>query len=145
MLEDPPPRPKARASPTPAAATKARGKTQRVKALTDLQADFPTLSNRYSEDLVINVALSLTCQLLTFKWKQLVWMLRIRRAVEMEMGDRSRWRRNPRWLMMMLGRQLASMWGHMGAARQLCNDPRLSAMMKGDPIPTPRARSRREG
>ena len=37
-------------------------------------------------DLVINVALSITCQMLTFKWKQLVWMLRIRRAVQMEMG-----------------------------------------------------------
>ncbi|CAE7216972.1 unnamed protein product [Symbiodinium sp. CCMP2592] len=90
VLEDLPPRPKARSSSTTTVTTKAKGQTQRVTALTDLQADFPTLPNRYSDDLVINVALSLTCQLLTFKWKQLVWMLRIRWDVEMEMGDRSR-------------------------------------------------------
>ncbi|CAE7879281.1 unnamed protein product [Symbiodinium sp. KB8] len=137
-LEDPPPpkgRPATRSGP-PVAKAKAVGKSQKVKALTDHQANFPTLSNRYSDDLVINVALSLTCQMLTFKWKQLVWMLRIRRAVEMEFGDSSRWRRNPRWLMMMMmGKQIASLWGHLGAARQLCNDPKLNYLMKGNALP----------
>ncbi|OLP95636.1 hypothetical protein AK812_SmicGene22229 [Symbiodinium microadriaticum] len=145
LLEDAPPNPRGRASTTTSTGARPKTKTQRVRALTDLDADFPTLSNRYSDDVVINAALSLTCQMLTFKWKQFTWMLRVKRAVKMELGGSVRWRRNPRWLMMMFGRQLASMWGHLGAARQLCNDPRLNDLMKGDPIARREEdRSRRE-
>ncbi|CAE7261787.1 RE1 [Symbiodinium necroappetens] len=145
LLEDAPKNPRGRASTTTSTGTRPKTKTQRVRALTDLDADFPTLSNRYSDDVVINAALSLTCQMLTFKWKQFTWMLRVKRAVRMELGGSVRWRRNPRWLMMMFGRQLASMWGHLGAARQLCNDPRLNDLMKGDPLARREEdRSRRE-
>ena len=55
--------------------SKTNSKTQKVRVLTDHQADLPTLSNRDSDDLVINVALSLACQLLIFKSKQFTWML----------------------------------------------------------------------
>ena len=39
-------------------------------------------------------------------------------------GRPLKWKRNPRWLMALHGRQLAALWGHLGAARQLCFNPR---------------------
>ena len=86
------------------------------------------------------------CDDLPPEWKTFVWMIRVRAAVRSEFGEHTKWRRNPRWLMGLFGRQLASLWGHVGAARQLTNDPKHFHLMKGDePPPPPRTRSRREG
>ena len=123
-----PPRP----SSAPSTTTRTRGSgPPRVKALTDHAAPFPSLSNKFSDDVVINLALSLQGQLFAFKWKMFTWMLRVRRAVRLECGPKTRWRRNPRWLMLLFGRQVAAMWGHLGSARQLCNDPRQAHLMQG--------------
>ncbi|CAE7682647.1 RE2 [Symbiodinium necroappetens] len=99
-----------------------KGKTpMKLHALTDHEAPFPSLpfpslSNKFSDDLVINLMLSLQGQLFAFKWKMFVWMVRIREAVRREFGSAAKWKRNPRWMMLLLGRQLGAMWGHLGAA-----------------------------
>ena len=47
---------------------------------------------------------------MTYKWKQLLWMLRARESLG------RRWRGNPRWLAVMFSREAASIYGHMGAS-----------------------------
>ncbi|CAE7425559.1 psaC, partial [Symbiodinium necroappetens] len=117
----------AEASAASTRTTKAKA-PPRQGALTDLAAPFPSLSNKFSEDVVINMMLSLQGKLFAFKWKTFLMMLRVKMAVNREMGPSVGWRRNPKWLMQLLGRECASIWGHMGAARQLCN--RLAAARK---------------
>ena len=56
-------------------------------------------------------------------------MWHINEAVEFE-GKR-RWKRNPRWILHMHGRHLASMWGHIGSARQLCFNPKVYPLALG--------------
>ena len=62
----------------------------KLHTLTDHEAPFPSLSNKFSDDLVINLMLSLQGQLFTFKWKMVVWMVRIREAVRREFGSAAR-------------------------------------------------------
>ncbi|CAE7756515.1 RE2 [Symbiodinium sp. CCMP2456] len=112
-----PPRPNSAPS-TSTTGPRGRG-APKVKALTDHAAPFPSLSNKFSDDVVINLALSLQGQLFAFKWKMFTWMLRVRRAVRLECGPKSRWKRNPRWLMLLFGKQVASMWGHLGLTQKL--------------------------
>ena len=100
---------------------KKAGKRQETAALTGSKADFPTLSTEFSDDVTFNVMNSLRSQSLVFKWKLLLLLLRVKVAVEDPAATtRRRWKRNPRWIMHMHGRHLAALWGHLGAARQLC-------------------------
>ncbi|CAE7326527.1 psaC [Symbiodinium sp. CCMP2456] len=123
-------------NPMPKVASSAHAaKVERHKALTDHAAPFPTISTRFSDDLVVNAMISIQSQLFTFKWKTFVWMVRIREAVRLEMGDQAKWRRNARWLMSLFGKQLGALWGHLGAARQLTNDFKHIHLMRGnDPV-----------
>jgi hypothetical protein len=100
--EAPPPKP-----PKPSPKRPARSETA---ALTGHLAPFSTLSCRRSHDPVLSAAWELHGRLVTFKWKQLLWMLRAREALG------RRWRRNPRWLAVMFSREAASIYGHMGAS-----------------------------
>ena len=95
----------------------------RTAALTGDEAPFPSLSAQFSDDPTMNLMISLRSQTLTFKWKLLLLTLRIKHAVEME---KRRWKRNPRWIMKMHGNHIASLWGHLGAARQLCYSPKVA-------------------
>ncbi|CAE7341218.1 RE2, partial [Symbiodinium sp. KB8] len=66
----------------------AKGKgAMKVHALTDHVAPFPSLSNKFSDDVVINLMLSLQGQLFAFKWKTFVWMLRVKKAIRKEFGQ----------------------------------------------------------
>ena len=104
---------------------KKSGKRQEQAALTGSKADFPTLSTEFSNDVTFNIMNSLRSQGLVFKWKLLLLMLRVKEAVEDPAANpRRRWKRNPRWVMHMHGRHLAALWGHLGAARQLCWNPK---------------------
>ncbi|CAL1141583.1 unnamed protein product [Cladocopium goreaui] len=106
--------------------TRAKGnKENKRAALTGREADFPTLSNRYSYDLTFNILGSLTEQTLTFKWKMMLLQLRVKKAVEADKAARRKWKKNPRWVLHMHGRFLASLWGHIGSARQLCFNPKI--------------------
>ena len=113
----PPPKakkaPKAKASPKPKTASKARPARSEMAALTGQLAPFSTLSCRRSHDPVLSTAWELHGRLVTFKWKQFLWMARVREAVWQE---GRRWRRNPRWLALMFSREAASIYGHMGAS-----------------------------
>ena len=100
----------------------ARSKAQKKAALTGSEAPFPTLSKEFSDDITFNLMLSLNAQALTFKWKLLLVMMRAKRAVEAE--KTLRWKRNPRWIMGLHGRHMAALWGHLGAGRQLCHNPK---------------------
>lgn len=99
-------------------------KPNKHAALTGSEAPFPTLSNHFSHDLTFNIMRSLQSQVVTFKWKMMLLMMRVKVAVE-ESDIRRKWRRNPRWILHTHGRFLASLWGHLGAARQLCFNPKL--------------------
>ena len=89
-------------------------KENKKAALTGREADFPTLSHRYSYDVTFNILGSITEQALTFKWKLLLLMLRMKQAVEADKSTRRRWKRNPRWIMHMNGRFLAGTMGPSG-------------------------------
>jgi len=107
-------------------------KENKKAALTGREADFPTLSHRYSYDVTFNILGSITEQALTFKWKLLLLMLRMKQAVEADKSTRRRWKRNPRWIMHMNGRFLAGLWGHLGSARQLCFNPKVYPLALAD-------------
>ena len=93
-------------------------RAQKTAALTGSEAPFPSISTKFSDDPTMNLMLSLKLQTLVYKWKVLLLLLlRIKKAVNMK---GKKWKRNPRWIMAMQGRHIASMWGHLGAARQLC-------------------------
>ncbi|CAE6971831.1 unnamed protein product [Symbiodinium sp. CCMP2456] len=80
-------------------------------ALTGELANFP------SEELGLNIAGSTASRMRTWCWKKLVWMVRIKHAVERD-GDR-RWKRNRRWLAGLLGKEIASLFGHFGVKEGL--------------------------
>ena len=105
-------------------------KINKHAALTGAEAPFPSLSQAFSMDLTFNVAKSIYAQSRTFKWKMLLLMLRVKKAVEMDSSRR--WKRNPRWMLHMQGRHLASLWGHLGAARQLCFNPKVYYLADGE-------------
>ena len=111
-------------------------------ALTGSQADFPTLSNHFSLDITFNIIRSITAQTITFKWKLMLLLMRVKAAVEMD-GRGLRWKRNPRWIMQLHGRHLASLWGHVGAARQLCWNPKTFMLADGE-MPEPAGRKARQ-
>lgn len=131
------------------AASSGRKKTARQQlsaALTGREAPYPTLSTMFSDDLTWNIILSIKSQSVTFKWKMLLLMMRIKRAVEHEMdkdkGTKRRWKRNPRWIMLMHGRHLAALWGHLGSARQLCNNPKTWWLAQSETEPEREHRKR---
>ena len=85
-------------------------KRQAYAALTGSEAPFPILGLLRSHDPVLSTAWELHGRLVVFKWKQLLWGLRARRALG------KTWRRNCRWNANMFARELASLWGVFGAA-----------------------------
>jgi len=76
------------------------------------------LSNVYSDDLACNVMRSTCSRLRTYLWKKLLWQMRVKEAVKIESKGRANWKRNPRWLNLLLSYEVASLWGHFGAMRQ---------------------------
>ena len=142
-------KPHLEAEPQTKAKTKKTSKSA-PKQLTDVATNFPSLSNKFSDDLAVNMATSFQSMLFTWKWKEITWMLRIRKATRDEFGSRARWKRNPRWLMALLAKQIAFMWGHLGSLRQTMNNPKHLHLMGGE-VPVedpgeeePRRRGRRE-
>lgn len=89
-----------------------------TQALTGWLAPYPSLSNVFSDDLACNVMRSTCSRLKTYLWKKLVWQLRVREAVKIESRGKATWKRNPRWLNLLLSYEVASLWGHFGAMRQ---------------------------
>ena len=88
------------------------------------------LHNKFSDDLAVNMAITFQSMLFTWKWKEITWMLRIRKATRDEFGSRARWKRNPRWLMALLAKQIAFMWGHLGSLRQTMNNSKHLHLMR---------------
>ncbi|CAE7238450.1 TY4B-J, partial [Symbiodinium sp. CCMP2456] len=95
------------------AASKARAVQK--KALTGVHAEYPSLSHAWSNEVALNLVASTASRMRTYLWKKLVWQARVKAAVEAE-GNR-RWKRNPRWLSMLLGKEVAFLFGHFGAMR----------------------------
>lgn len=118
-------------TPTGGSATKTSAKSNAKAALTGSEAPFPTLSNKFSDDITFNMVRSMAAQTITFKWELLLLQMRVKNAVESDSRG-LRWKKNPRWLMILHGRHLASLWGHVGAARQLCWNPKTFYLAEGD-------------
>ena len=95
---------------------------QRTAALTGDLSPFPTLGMQRSRDPALNMAFELHARFITFTWKTLLLGLRAKDALG------SRWERNCRWLSLMLGREAASIFGHMRAASRALRGP------KGPPL-----------
>jgi hypothetical protein len=107
--------PKAKAAPRP---------PSRTAALTGVDARFPILGFKRSMDAALNVAWELHARLVTFKWKVLLLGLRMRQAIG------ARWRRNTRWQAALLGRELAAIYGTMGAASQYVRGPKGPLLLR---------------
>jgi hypothetical protein len=88
------------------------------QALTGWEARYPSLSNVYSDDLACNVMKTTVSRFRTYLWKKLLWQMRVKMAVQIESKGRATWKRNPRWLSLLLSYEVASLWGHFGAMRQ---------------------------
>ena len=63
-------------------------KPNKHAALTGSEAPFPSLSRMFSMDVTFNVARSLFAQSVTYKWKILLLMMRMKQAVEQDSGRR---------------------------------------------------------
>ncbi|CAE7431039.1 FV3-083R [Symbiodinium necroappetens] len=90
-----------------ARAAAARSRKQNNKALTGHLADFPSLSDRWSSDLALNIAGSLRARMITFAWKRFLWLLRVKEAVTRSFPDVV-WKRNRRWVANLLMREAAA-------------------------------------
>lgn len=87
-------------------------------ALSRVLGNFSTLSMRSSKDPVCSVAWEFHGRLVTFKWKQTLLQVRAWAAIG------PRWRRNPRWLAAMSGKEMGSLWGILGAASHHLQGPK---------------------
>ena len=96
-----------------------RSKREAQKALTGEQADYPSLSHVWSQEVAMNMVFSMASRMRVFLWKKLLWQLRVKNAVDRIQG--ARWKRNPRWLALLLSKEVAALWGHYGALRQRLN------------------------
>ena len=112
----------ARIAKSRAKAQNARAKREEIKALTGIRADYPTLSHSYSEELAFNMIWCVRSKMMSFLWKKLLRQLRVKDAVERTMPG-ARWKRNHRWLAMLLGKEVAFWWGHFGSLRQRMHAP----------------------
>lgn len=99
----------------------AKTKAQAVKALTGEQANYPTLSHVWSQEVAMNLVFSTASRMRVFLWKKLVWQLRVKDAVE-KTARGVKWKRNPRWLAMLFSKEVAALWGHFGSMRQRLNN-----------------------
>ena len=95
----------------PAAEPRGLTRRQRQQTMTGDLADFPTLGCHSSQDVVVNTAMVLTSRLITFKWKMMVWLVRVRPLMQ-------QYRRPVRWLANLYANELASIWGHLGRCTQ---------------------------
>ena len=73
------------------------------------------------------MALVLHARLVTFKWKMIVVCLRAKLALA---EDGRSWRRPCRWLAALMGREVASIWGHLGSASQVLRGQRGPSLFK---------------
>ena len=100
-------------------AAAAKSKRDTTKALTGEAADYPSLSHVWSGEVALNMVFSMAARMRVFLWKKLLWQLRVKSAVEKMTG--ARWKRNPRWLAMLLSKEAGALYGHFGALRQRLN------------------------
>jgi len=107
----------------------AGNKRAQTAALTGWSADYPSLSHYWSGEVAINMVHSMKSRMVTFLWKKLCWQLRVKEAVRQESQGRAKWRKNPRWLSEMLGREVAALYGHFGAMRQRLRAPDVQNLM----------------
>ena len=120
--EGPAPRQSAKKEPPPASTkgSKSADKVKQSAALTGQFANFPTLGMTQSDDPAFNISYVIHARLVTFKWKQLTWMLRARSAF---LRSKMAWKRHPRWLAAMLSTDVASLWGHLGGTTKSLRGP----------------------
>ncbi|CAE7829188.1 unnamed protein product [Symbiodinium microadriaticum] len=104
-----------------ARAATAKTKAQARRALTGEQADYPSLSHVWANEVALNVACSVHSRMRTYLWKKFLWQLRVKAAIEKETGKR--WKKNQRWLGLLFSREIAYFFGHFGAMRQKLNSP----------------------
>eukprot|EP00435_Cladocopium_sp_Y103_P040707 s129_g11.t1 len=109
-------------------ASRAAAKKTEVAALTGIRAEYPSLSNCWSGEVAINMVESFRSRMMTYLWKKLVWQLRVKAAVTMSYPG-AHWKKNPRWLAMLIGKEVAAQWGHLGALRQRLHSPASLALM----------------
>lgn len=102
-------------------------KKEQTLAVTGLNAEFPTLGMTVSHDAVFNMSWIIHGRLIVHKWKQLVWMVRVKDALA---ADGRRFKRHPRWLALMFSREVAALWGHLGTTTKTLAGPRGPPLMK---------------
>lgn len=112
-------------------AKKAASSSKKVQnaALTGWAADYPSLSHFWSSEVALNMVHSMRSRMVIFLWKKLCWQLRVKEAVRQESQGRAKWRKNPRWLSEMLGREVAALYGHYGAMCQRLRAPDVQNLM----------------
>ena len=113
----------------PKSKTKVSSKTKDKKEtrleITGQYADFPVLGMTHSHDAVFNMSWVLHGRLAVHF--QLVWLLRSRVAME---SYELPWKRHPRWLAMMMSKEVAAIWGHLGGAVKTLSGPRGPQLLK---------------
>ena len=109
-------------------ASRAAAKKAETAALTGVRAEYPSLSNCWSGEVAINIVESFRSRMIAYLWKKLLWQLRVKDAVTV-MCPGAKWKKNPRWLAKLLGQEIASQWGHLGALRQRLHSPASLALM----------------
>ncbi len=90
-------------------------KRREDKALTGARAEEGCLNMARSRDVAMNVAQTIYSRMLIHKWRVMTWGVRF---IEAHRRESHRYKRNPRWLAAMFGREMASLWGHIGSGAQ---------------------------
>lgn len=109
-------------------AAKSQAKRGEKAALTGEQANYPSLSHCWSQEVALNLAASVKARMSTFLWKKMLWQLRVKKAVERTYPGAT-WKRNRRWLAILMGKEVAALWGHMGAMRKQMWTPKAWELM----------------
>ena len=102
--------------PAPRRARRSKGDSKKGKSASKAATDWrgrrlSGRSLRYSATTpTFNIMVSLRKQTLVSKWKMLLLLLRVRKAVHETYPDK-KWKRNCRWIMALHGRHLGAIWG----------------------------------
>lgn len=96
--------------PSKVVAEKPANRRSQQAVLTGSEANFSTLSLQRSHDPVLCIAWEIHGRPVTVKWKQMLVGLRVLHSTW------GRMRRNPRWMSSVFAKEVASIYGHLGAA-----------------------------
>ncbi len=108
------------------AASRQKKASSKLK-VTGGEADFLTLGLTRSHDPISNLTHVIHARMATYKWKQMVLLLRMKEAYRQE---EEAWRRPVRQIALLFGNEVSALWGHLGVASRELKGPKGAGLFK---------------